>query len=217
MFYTLLSVFIVLVGLALVYAALRLLARRNWLMGFLRGFVGLGLLVVALSLGLIAFDLFSYRQLAREEPVATLSFERLGTQYFEATLVHSDGREDTFELRGDQWQMDARIIRWRGPLGGLGIKPGYRLDRISGRYYTLSEERGAERTVYALEQTGWGPDIWAWANTHPAWLPIVDARYGSATFVPMADKALFQVSLSSSGLVARPLNDPARQAISFWE
>ncbi len=217
MFYTLLSIFIVLVGLILVYAALRLLAKRNWLMGFLRGFVGLGLVVVAVSLALIAFDVFSYRQLSKEEPVATLSFERLGEQLFEATLVHNDGREETFELRGDQWQLDARIIKWRGFMGGLGIKPGYRLDRISGRYYSLSEERSAERTVYALEQEGWGPDIWAWANQHPAWLPVVDARYGSATFVPMADNALFEVRLSSSGLLARPLNEPARQAVSYWE
>ncbi len=68
MFYTLLSIFIVLVGLILIYAALRLLVKRNWLMGFLRGFVGLGLMVVAVSLALIALDVFSYRQLAKEEP-----------------------------------------------------------------------------------------------------------------------------------------------------
>lgn len=217
MFYTIFSVFIILLGLALVYAALRLLARRHWLMGFLRGFVGLGLLVLALMLALVSLDLFSYRQMAQEEPVATLSLKRLGEQRFEATLVHNNGQEESFELRGDQWQLDARIIKWQGFLGGLGIKPGYRLDRLSGRYYTLNDERSAERTVYSLDNQKWGPDLWAWINQNPGWFPVVDARYGSATFVPMADNALFEVRLSSSGLLARPLNEPARQALSVWE
>lgn len=217
MFYTIFSVVIILLGLALVYAALRLLARRHWLMGFLRGFVGLGLLVLALMFALVALDLLSYRQMAREETVATLSLKQLGQQRFEATLVHDNGHEERFELRGDQWQLDARIIKWRGFLGGLGIKPGFRLDRLSGRYYTLNEERRAERTVYSLERRDWGPDLWAMVNQNPDWFPVVDARYGSATFVPMADNALFEVRLSATGLLARPLNEPARRALSVWE
>ena len=49
---------------------------------------------------------------------------------------------------------------------------------------------------------------------HIAW---VDAEYGSATFLPMADGALFTVKLSSTGLVARPENDRATIAIQDWE
>src|SRR5690625_7570671 len=58
----------------------------------------------------------------------------------------SDGTEQEFDLRGDQWQLDARIIKWQGFVAAMGVKPGYRLDRISGRYYTLEDERSAERT-----------------------------------------------------------------------
>ena len=52
-------------------------------------------------------------------------------------------------------------------------------------------------------------------NAH--WLSIVDATYGSATFLPMADGAIFSVSMGSSGLVARPLNDRADLALKEWE
>jgi hypothetical protein len=44
----------------------------------------------------------------------------------------------------------------------------------------------------------------------------VDAVYGSATFLPMADKAAYAISASQTGLIARPLNEAARNAISGW-
>lgn len=217
MFYTLFNIGVILIGLALVYLALRLLSRGRWVRGFLRGLVGLALLTVAATVGVAALDLFSYKQIAREEPVATLSFSQLGPQHYKVTLVRSNGREAEYELRGDQWQLDARIIKWQGFVAGMGAAPAYRLDRIGGRYYSLSDERTAERTVHGLEEREWGPDIWAWINHNPDWVPLVDARYGSATFVPMADNALFEVSLSGTGLMARPLNEPARRAVQVWD
>jgi hypothetical protein len=44
----------------------------------------------------------------------------------------------------------------------------------------------------------------------------MDALYGSATFLPMADGALYEIKVSQSGLVARPLNQAARDAVAGW-
>ena len=44
-----------------------------------------------------------------------------------------------------------------------------------------------------------------------------DAEYGSATFLPMADGALFTIQLTNNGLIARPENDRAIIAIKEWE
>src|SRR5690625_5714508 len=63
----------------------------------------------------------------------------------------SDGTEQEFDLRGDQWQLDARIIKWQGFVAAMGVKPGYRLDRISGRYYTLEDERSARSEEHTSE------------------------------------------------------------------
>ena len=46
--------------------------------------------------------------------------------------------------------------------------------------------------------------------------PGIDAHYGTATFVPMADGARFDVSLSRDALIARPVNDSARAAVGAW-
>jgi len=216
MFYSLLSVIISIAALVLIYLALRFLARGHWLFGFLRGLLGLGLLAVAVAAVLVALDLRSYKQMAQEEPIATLSFNQLGEQHYEATLVHSSGQERDFELYGDQWQLDARIIRWQGPISGLGIRPGYRLDRISGRYYSLDDEQTGTRSLHDLSQSNWGVDIWAWVR-QAKWMPLLEAQYGSATFVPMADNALYEVQLSGTGLTAKPLNGPAREALAIWE
>jgi hypothetical protein len=60
-------------------------------------------------------------------------------------------------------------------------------------------------------------DIWAWLRRSGNTLGLLVADYGSATYLPMADGALYQIGLGGDGLVAVPLNDPARGAVAGWE
>jgi len=217
MLYALLATFITAVGLVMVYFSFKVLASKAWIFGWLRGMWGLLLIAAGVTLGLSAFDLFSYKQIVSEQSVATISFEQLEPQRYNAIVVDGDGGESRYELAGDQWQMDARLIKWPNAMAAIGVKPGYRLDRISGRYYSLEKERNAERTVYALSESNLGIDIWSFFHNSGDGINFIDAVYGTATFVPMADGALFEVLLSNSGLLARPLNEPARAAIDRWE
>jgi hypothetical protein len=215
MLYGVMATFITLIGLAMVYFSFRVLATKSWFFGWLRGMWGLALVAIGITLGLSAFDLFSYKQIVSEQSVATISFEQLRPQRYTAIVVDSDGGESRYELAGDQWQMDARLIKWPNAVAALGIKPGYRLDRISGRYYSLEKERTAERTVYSLSASKLGFDLWE--IFHGSDTKIIDAVYGTATFVPMSDGALYEVLLSNTGLLARPLNETARAAVERWE
>jgi len=215
MVYDGLAILVAVLSLLVVWLASRFLLRGGWFLGWLKGMLGFALTALALVIALIAWDVFSYQQLLDEKSVATVSFERLDSQLYRAVLVDGRGVEQRFELRGDQWQLDARLMKWKGFVAGLGIAPGYRLDRLSGRYYSLEKERSSERTVYALNPSKGDADVWAWLNRWS--LPFVDAHYGSATFVPMSDGALFEVSLSHSGLVARALNERAQSAIERWQ
>jgi len=117
-------------------------------------------------------------------------------------------------VRGDQWQLDARIIRFAGPIRWLGIAPGYRMERLSGRYTSLENEQSMPRTVIGLSEQKW-PDLWELDRQFN--LPFVEGVYGNATFMPMRDGALFDVRLSASGLVATPKNEAARQAVQLWD
>ena len=54
------------------------------------------------------------------------------------------------------------------------------------------------------------------ARRLPRWAGLADAAYGSATYLPMADGATYAVTLTQSGLVARPVNPAAKRATRHW-
>lgn len=168
-------------------------------------------LVAAIGLAVaVALNLRTYARLTYEQPVAELSFQARGPQRWQATLVTvPDLAKQSFDLAGDEWQLDARVLKWRGWANVLGLDARYRLERVSGRYEDIAQERSAPRTVYALGEPP-AFDLWSLARDYPDWLPFVDAVYGSATYLPMADGAAYEVMLTQSGLIARPQNAAAR-------
>ncbi len=203
-------------GLALA-VAFRRLFRRRFVPATRSLFAALLLLAVAGALFLIATNLHAYTRLTHEETVADLAFEAQGPQQFLATLTRApSGDVETFLLKGDEWQLDARVLKWRGWANLLGLDARYRIERVSGRYSEVEQERSAQRTVYGLA-TMPPVDLWMLARANPSWLPFVDALYGSATYLPMADGASYRVTISQSGLVARPLNSAAETASRRWQ
>lgn len=217
MFYSVASIASVAIGLVVFILGLRLLLKGTWIGGWVRGMSGVFFIALAVGLTFIALDLYSYQQLLIDKPVARVDFTQVDKKKFIAKLSMVDsGQTREFYLSGDQWQIDARVIRWKGAVRTVGGKPGFRLDRISGRYASVADERTQQRTVYALEEQEYGLDLWAWARERDD-LPWMDAAYGSATFLPMADGAAFEVALAHSGLVAKPLNDAAKRAVNIWQ
>ncbi len=174
------------------------------------------LLVVAALLFVIALNLHTYAQLTYEQPVAQIVFEARGPQQYRATLTHvPSGEMQMLLLAGDEWQLDARVLKWKGWANVLGLDAQYRLERLSGRYREVDQERQDQRTVYALSENP-GADLWSASTQYPQWLPFLDAVYGSATYMPMADGARYEVSLTQSGLIARPVNQAATTVTQGW-
>jgi hypothetical protein len=165
---------------------------------------------------LLAFSYYGYGRLVDEQLVSQIEFSRSGPHQYTARLMIDGELDRLLELRGDEWQMDARVINWKPPATLLGLDPIYQLDRLSGRYADIDDELSAERTVHALsdEMT---LDVWRVARKFPLLMPGVDAYYGTATYLPMADGARFEVTLSRTALLARPVNDAARAAVGNWE
>lgn len=203
-------------GLWLSVAGVRRIWRRSALTGSIQGLMGLLSLALAVLTVAIALNLYTYQVLVQEQPVAELRFEALAPQYYRVYLLPSTGPSRVFELRGDQWQIDARVLKWTGLANLLGMKTVYRLERLSGRYSNIQQERQGVHTVYALNRDR-GVDLWSWVQDSERKLPWLDAEYGSAAYMPMADKARFRVSISNSGLVVRADNAIAQQAIDKWQ
>jgi len=165
---------------------------------------------------LILFSYYSYSRLTVERVVSNIEFRRIAEDAYRARLMVTGEQDRLFELHGDEWQMDARIVNWTAPASILGLDPIFRLERLSGRYSEIERERTETRTVHPLTQAR-PIDVWSVARRFPALLPGVDAYYGTATYVPMVDGARYQISLTRDALIARPVNDAARDALGNWE
>ncbi len=164
---------------------------------------------------LLAFSYYGYGRLVDEQLVSRIEFSRESPGEYVARVMIDGQTDRLFTLRGDEWQMDARVVNWKPPATLLGLDPIYQLDRLSGRYADIDEERTSLRTVHALsdEMT---LDVWRVARRFPALMPGVDAYYGTATYLPMADGARFEVTLTRTALIARPVNDAAHEAVGQW-
>jgi len=203
-------------GLFLLIGGVRRIWRRAPLRGSLQGLTGLLLLALGALVIAIAMNLYTYQILVQEQPVAKVRFEALGPQYYRVYLLPESGSSRVLELRGDQWQIDARVLKWTGLANLFGMKTAYRLERLSGRYRDVQQERQAVRTVYQLDNDR-GVDLWELVRKSERKLPWLDAVYGSAAYMPMVDKGQYQVTISSSGLVVRADNAIAQQAVDAWQ
>lgn len=164
---------------------------------------------------LLAFSYYSYDRLTAEKVVSSVQFKQTANDEYEARLMIQGERDRFFRLRGNEWQLDARLINWRPPATILGLDPVYRLERLSGRFSAIERERTEVRTVHALSPDPY-LDVWTIARRFPLLAPGLDAHYGSATYVPMSDGARYEVSLSRDAVIARPINDAARKAVGNW-
>lgn len=162
------------------------------------GLIGLPILIGGLGIG---SNLYTYHALTRELAVAELRFERLDAQRYVAELHPINAAPVRFELRGDEWQLDARVIKWTGIGTLLGLDPLYRLDRLSGRFTDIHAARRHPPSMHALVPEAPGLDLWAVARDYP--IGLIDAGYGSSVFLPMQDGARYQVQMTASGLIAR--------------
>lgn len=204
-------------GLLLLILACQRLFRARLLAACGAGVTGALLLSVAAFLFVVSLNLHTYARLTHERPVAEIVFQQRGPKSFNATLTQvPNGEIQMFVLSGDEWQLDARVLKWKGWANLFGLDAQYRLERVSGRYRNIDQERSAERTVYPLAENP-GLDLWQLTLDHPSRLPFVDAVYGNAAYMPMSDGARYEVSITQSGLIARPVNAAAQQAAGSWQ
>jgi len=174
-------------------------------------------LVIFLALASISggagVTLRGYRLFDAEAPVATLDSRKLGPQWFAIRVNLPDGSHRSVQLHGDEWQIDARVIKWSPRAVMLGARPLYRLDRLSGRYRNADQARTTEPSIVSLGQDTL-PDLWQIKQQFPQWLPWIDTDYGSAAYLPLVDGGAYTVSISPlGGLIARAANQSTRDKL----
>ena len=169
-------------------------------------------IVLGVGIAGIAVSLRGYRFLDEEEPVVQIDSRILAPQRWAVTLAWPDTSTRKFMLAGDDFRIEAVVLKWKLPAMLAGLPPLYRLDRMSGRYDDASEEMNGPRTVIDFSQAG-PIDLLDLRKQFPRWLPEVDTMYGSGVYLPLVDGGHYSVSVMKTGaLVARP-DDATAQRI----
>lgn len=195
------------IGLLFVAAGLTALIRWRPLGCAIRVLAGVALAALGALATTIAIGVQGYAALTGETVAATVSVSPSGAQRFDARVRFPDQREVSFVIAGDELYVDAHVLKWKPIANVLGLRTAYELDRIAGRYRSVEQERTAIRTVYPLG-TPSAIDFFRLRSRY-AWLaPLVDAEYGSATFVPVSSPTEFEVRVSTSGLLIRAAAHP---------
>ncbi len=155
--------------------------------------------------GLLVTNVLTYHRLTYETPVTKLQVRQLDKQRFKVRVIYLNNcTAKTYLLKGDEWQLDARIIKWHNWANLFGLDALFQLDRIQGRYRSIEQQRQNLPTVYKLENEP-VMDLWA-LKKHYQWLPLLDAEYGQSVFMSMKPEQWYEVHLSQSGLIAREIN-----------
>jgi hypothetical protein len=194
------------VSIVLLAAAGLAFARRRWLGGLSGVALALALLVLAVLAAALSLGTQGYRALTREETAALITLERTGPQTVTAHFRFPDSREATFEVAGDQLYVDAHILKWQPLANLIGLHTGYELDRVAGRYTSLGDERSKPRTVFPLAQPK-PVNLFDLVTRYPFLALLVDAQYGSATFMPVPQPTQLKLQVSTTGLLLRKVGD----------
>ncbi len=184
----------------------------------LQGIVVFLLLIVAL---LIFSNLNTYQRLTHDNEIVDVLVRKLASQKFQLVLIYPqldaiNSEPEYYSLYGDEWQLDTRIIKWKSWANVIGLDSYYQLERLSGRYANIEQAKDSSPSAHQLTGEQKGLSIWKLKNLMKSNMPFLDAYYGQSIFVPMRDGAKFRVSLSQAGLVVRPVNESATQALDAW-
>lgn len=164
---------------------------------------------------LVYSNLHTYQRLTYESVIADVYIREIGPQKFQLSLSYSDEDSDQhyYILEGDQWQLDARVLKWKSWANLIGLDSFYQLDRLSGRYADITQARTRQPSVHDLSIQSKGLNIWKLKQLMRDRIGFVDALYGQGVFMPMIDGSHYQVSIGQQGLITRPANDAARNAV----
>jgi len=181
--------------------------------------VGSPLALLGLGVALVALNTQSFARLTHENDVANVSVKSLDASKntYRVTIQRLDGPQQTLtcDLQGDEWEMAARVQKWKPWANVLGLDTTYTLDQVSNKYYDAS--RGNGRPITACDLRGPAPAVDQYVpNSWLNWLVgqsyTEQRRFGSAAYMPLTDGAAYKVVMTQSGLNAEPSNDIAKGA-----
>jgi len=199
---TVLAILSTTVSLVAFIAAVLAFRKRKFLGGTMGLLLGLLFLSLGALFGTITVATQGYRALVREEVAAVVRIQPVAPQEFNAHFRLADEEEISFLIAGDEIYVDAHILKWKPLVNFLGLHTAYELDRVAGRYTRLEDEQSKPRTIFHLSQDK-PVNLFHLRQKYALLKPLLDAEYGSGTFVAADNASELEIRVSTSGLLIR--------------
>ncbi len=143
-----------------------------------------------------------YSNLTHEEHIATLKIQPTGMQSFIVDIEYPNGRVQRAELRGDQVQVDAYILKWSSVANLLGLHTYFQLDRVSGRFINFEQAKSQTASIQTLSSKPLVDLVYLRKNH--TWLDLFyDTQYGSSSFADASESKEYKLFVSTTGLLLR--------------
>lgn len=184
--------------------------------GGARLIIGAPLAVIGLALSLLALNTQTMARLSHEGDVADVSIKAVdpANKVYDVTVVRRDGANvtQTCRIQGDEWEMSGRVQKWKPWANTLGLDATYDLDQLTNKYFTAGTANGQPITACDLKGppplvNQYVPSNWLFWVTSKSYTE--QRRFGSASYMPLADGATYKVVMTQSGLNAEPTNNAA--------
>lgn len=161
--------------------------------------------IVVVALLLLGAPFYVYDRFNAEQPVAELWFEPLGSDKFLAHVATGDLCSfQTYEVRGDQWQLDASFLKWKGVAALLGFESLYRLDRLSGRYADIRRQYEELPSAHDLRPKVL-VDVFPARRVSGKGGLLVDTVFGSSVYLDIEPHRSYRVYKTEDALIAKAL------------
>ncbi|QMU60743.1 MAG: hypothetical protein GKR92_03155 [Gammaproteobacteria bacterium] len=162
------------------------------------------LTIVSLVLAfLVLSNIYTYKRLVAEKPIAQLTFTPVSIQEFDATLrLGNFCEESIYRIYGDEWRIDSQFLKWKSWATLFGLNAMYRIDRLSGRYSKIEDEKTKNHSAHDLKTTS-TLDLAKVADRYKNKFPPVDTVYGSSAYKNMKPNTLYTVFVTQSGILIR--------------
>lgn len=153
----------------------------------------------------IIFATLGYQAANQETKVATIKIYPQQPQQFKAVIKWINGTTKEYQIHGDEFYIDAKVLKWKGWVSFMGVKTWYEFDRIGGRYVNIDDEKTKPRSLYQLAAQK-DFDLYYVRKQYPMLSVLVDAEYGSAAFFLANMTKTIDLFVARSGLTIRVRN-----------
>ena len=194
-------------GVVLIGITYRRHRNRRHRSALLHGLCGALLFIGGALLLATSMNFATYTHLRQDQPLAELSVVQSGAHNFSVRLLRiPSGDLQIFILKGERWQVQARLLTWQGWPTQLGLNSNVRLEQLNS---LDSSQKNSADTANASSYT-LSPDpglrLWAWQEKHPNFLSTLTTNVVLSEPMPLKDGLRFHLFIVDGKLVARQIN-----------